>query len=152
MRGKYANVIVDISHEKVDRLFQYRIPPELLGKIEEGMAVTIPFGRGNKEIAGYVLELTDKAEYEEDKLKQIIGIRTGDMPAEAESVRLACWMKRQYGSTMITALKTVLPVKQKRKQLEKRTVCLNVSEAEAKEQLSYMKRNIRPRGRGCCRS
>ena len=31
----YANVIIDISHEKVDRPFQYRIPDALLGKIEE---------------------------------------------------------------------------------------------------------------------
>lgn len=140
MRGKYANVIVDISHEKVDRPFQYRIPPELLGKIEEGMAVTIPFGRGNKEIAGYVLELTDKAEYAEDKLKEITGIRTGDMPAEAGSVRLAGWMKRQYGSTMITALKTVLPVKQKRKPLEKRTVSLSASKEEAEKQLLWFEK------------
>lgn len=148
MRGKYANIIVDISHEKLDRPFQYRIPAGLLDKIEEGMAVTIPFGRGNKEIAGYVLEITDKAEYAEDKLKEIIGIRTGDMPAEAESVRLAGWMKRQYGSTMITALKTVLPVKQKRKQLEKRTVCLIVSKETAEEQLLlYEKKHQTARAR-----
>ena len=30
----YANVIVDISHEKVDRPFQYRIPDRLIGKVE----------------------------------------------------------------------------------------------------------------------
>ena len=27
-RGRYANIIIDISHEKVDRTFQYKIPEE----------------------------------------------------------------------------------------------------------------------------
>ena len=29
---KYANIIIDISHESVDRTFQYRIPQELEGR------------------------------------------------------------------------------------------------------------------------
>jgi primosomal protein N' (replication factor Y) len=29
----YANVIIDISHEKLDRTFQYRIPERLLAII-----------------------------------------------------------------------------------------------------------------------
>ena len=33
MNERYADVVVDISHEKLDRSFQYRIPPELAGKI-----------------------------------------------------------------------------------------------------------------------
>ena len=31
MTGRFANIIVDISHEKVDRPFQYLIPNELIG-------------------------------------------------------------------------------------------------------------------------
>lgn len=27
--AKYANIIIDISHEKLDKTFQYRIPPEI---------------------------------------------------------------------------------------------------------------------------
>ena len=32
----YANIIIDISHESVDRVFQYRVPGELAGKIRAG--------------------------------------------------------------------------------------------------------------------
>ena len=32
---------------------------------------------------------------------------------EARLIALAAWMKEQYGGTMIQALKTVLPIKQK---------------------------------------
>ena len=41
---EFVNVIVDISHEKLDRIFQYRIPEELQGKISTGMQVQVPFG------------------------------------------------------------------------------------------------------------
>ena len=53
-QGVYANVIVDISQEKLDRPFQYRIPDELKGKITAGTAVIVPFGAGNRELAAYV--------------------------------------------------------------------------------------------------
>ena len=33
MTGRFANIIVDISHEKVDRPFQYRIPDALQGEL-----------------------------------------------------------------------------------------------------------------------
>ena len=38
---KFANVIVDISHEKLDRPFGYIIPDELEKEITVGTAVTI---------------------------------------------------------------------------------------------------------------
>lgn len=65
MTGRFANIIVDISHEKVDRPFQYRIPEALMGKLAVGMAVIIPFGLGNKRMKGYVMEITDRVEYDE---------------------------------------------------------------------------------------
>lgn len=46
MTCRFANIIVDISHEKVDRPFQYRIPERLMGTIAVGMAVTIPLDEG----------------------------------------------------------------------------------------------------------
>ena len=30
----YANIIIDITHEKLDKIFQYRIPKEMEGKLE----------------------------------------------------------------------------------------------------------------------
>ena len=43
---KYANVIVDISLEKLDRTFQYRVPEALESSLEAGMQVRVPFGNG----------------------------------------------------------------------------------------------------------
>lgn len=143
MRGKYANIIIDISHEKVDRPFQYRIPERLQDSLEEGMAVTVPFGAGNRERQGYVIGITQQAEYAPEKLKEIKDIRQGELSIEADFIRLASWMRRQYGSTMITALKTVLPVRQKRKELEKKTVRLRLERPEASQLLEEFDRKHR---------
>ena len=51
-------------------------------QIAVGMAVMIPFGMGNKLIKGYVMEITDKAEYDENKLKYIDSIVKGGISAK----------------------------------------------------------------------
>lgn len=129
-KGRYANIIVDISHEKVDKPFQYKIPEKLQGRLAEGMCVQIPFGMGNRLRRGYVVEITDQAQFPDEKQKLVAGIVNDSMPVEADLVRLAAWMKDTYGSTMIAALKTVLPVKQTMKQKEKRTIVRLLTEEE----------------------
>jgi primosomal protein N' (replication factor Y) len=128
--GTYANVIIDISHEKVDRPFQYRIPDSLKEKLAVGMCVQIPFGTGNRKRKGYVIEITDKNEFPEERIKEIDGIITDNLPAEADAVRLAAWMRQTYGSTMIAALKTVLPVKRTVKAVEKKKLRRTLSAEE----------------------
>ena len=132
---KYANIIVNISNENLDRTFQYIIPEELKGLIDVGSFVKIPFGRGNKEIAGYVLEITDKANYDVDKLKSIISISNDGSLSDERLIKLAYFMKKSYGSTMINALKTVLPVKKKIKEKVSKRINLIVPDEEAKEKL-----------------
>ncbi len=119
---EYANIIIDISHEKVDRPFQYKIPDALQGKLEPGMCVQVPFGQGNRLRQGYVVEVTEKAQFPDEKMKQVEGILTGSLPVEADAIRLAVWMRQTYGSTMIAALRTVLPVKQSVKAKEKKKI------------------------------
>ena len=51
----YAKVIVDITHEKLDKIFEYHIPAELEERLHAGVEVVVPFGKGNREIKGYVI-------------------------------------------------------------------------------------------------
>lgn len=118
--AEYASVIIDISHEQLDRMFQYRIPAVLEEKIKIGMPVLVPFGNGNRMRKAYVVELSDKAQWEEEKIKEIIGVAEKELAVEDQLVELAAWIKEQYGSTMIQALKTVMPVKEKVKTRESR--------------------------------
>ena len=135
MQGKFANVIVDISHENVDRPFAYRIPERLRGVPEPGMQVTIPFGRGNTLRTGYIIEVTDEADFEESRMKELDSIREGGTQVESRLIRLAFWMKEHYGSTIIAALKTVLPARKKFKTPEKKEIRLRVSREEARQEL-----------------
>lgn len=130
----YANVIVDISLEKLDKTFQYKIPEEWQETLCVGMQVKIPFG--NRTITGYVLELTDVPEYDVTKIKPILGVAEGSVAIESQLIELAGWMRRNYGSTMNQALKTVLPIKQQTRQVQRRTVYLAAERGEAIKQLA----------------
>ena len=79
---EYANVIIDISHEKVDRPFQYRIPDRLKETLDVGDPVFVPFGRGNTQRKGYVVAFTDDADWDPDKIKEIQGIVKDNVSAQ----------------------------------------------------------------------
>ena len=113
MSQKYADIIIDISHEGVDKTFEYKIPDELSDIVQTGSVVNVPFGRWNKVQKGYVIGVKDSAEFDPEKLKEIIGIDEKAIEVEASLIRLAAWMKEAYSCTMITALRTVMPVKEK---------------------------------------
>lgn len=133
----YADIIVDITHEKLDKIFQYRIPKEMEERLQTGMEVLIPFGRANRETKGYVIGFSEKCNYDPEKIKEITQISQNHIAIEAKLVALAAWMKEHYGGTMIQALKTVLPIKQQEKQKEQRSIRLLLDRREAKERLSY---------------
>lgn len=122
MTERFARIIIDISHEKVDRTFDYRIPAGLLDEVAVGTLVLIPFGKGNSMRKGYVVGIAAHADYDPDKIKEIAGIVTDGVSAESLLISLAWWLKERYGSTMNQALKTVLPVKQKVKPREKKVL------------------------------
>lgn len=118
----YADVIVDISHEKLDKSFQYRVPEGLRAALDTGMCVTVPFGNGNKLIKGYVIGLGETCKFDPARTKDIHDIVKNGVRVEDKMIALAVWIRRNYGCTMIQALKTVLPAKQSVKKLEHRTI------------------------------
>lgn len=138
----YADIIVDISQEQLDKTFQYRIPPELENEVQIGVMVQIPFGRGNRLLTGYVIGIGSTPKIPAEKIKDIDSVSQSGIQAVGRMIQLAAWLKKQYGSTMNQALKTVLPVKEKVRQKEKKTVRLAVSKEKAAEYLAlYEKKN-----------
>ena len=127
----YADVIIDISHEKLDRSFQYRVPEKFQKEIRAGMVVAVPFGNGNHIRKGYVVGLGNEPGFEPEKMKEIQELCSGEETTESRLIALAAWMKENYGSTMIQALKTVLPIQDKLKAKEKKYICLDISQEEA---------------------
>ena len=146
----YANIIVDISQEKLDRTFSYLVPETMQNLIHVGDVVQVPFGKGNRLTKGYVVELTGTTQYQISKMKPVqeILVGTDQTTGEDRLIALAAWMRNTYGSTMIQALKTVIPIKKKIRQKEKKTLILLLSDAEAEEKLRfYEKKNQKARYR-----
>lgn len=144
----YAKVIIDITHEKLDRVFEYSIPTELEGMLKIGMEVFVPFGMGNRRTKGYIVGFSKESEYEPKKIKAIEKVVPKSVSVQSELVALAAWMKEQYGGTMIQALKTVLPIKRQEKKKEKRYVRRLVSKEEGQKKLDeFLQKNQRARAR-----
>ena len=133
MSQKYADIIINISHEAIDRTFQYNIPDELMGQIYIGMSVSIPFGAGNHLRHGYVTGLSDTPKIDESRIKEIASVSEKGIAIESSLIELAAFIKEHYGSTMINALKTVMPIKEKVRGLKKREIRLLITEAEAEK-------------------
>ncbi len=136
----YADVIVNISHENIDKAYQYRVPEEIQELVSYGAPVRIPFGRGGRIIKGYVVGLSREPCFPESKIKDIQGIVEGGLAIESQMIALAWWIKENYGSTMNDALKTVLPVKEAVKKKEKVWISLARGREETEDFLRESRR------------
>lgn len=144
MQELYADVIIDISHEAIDRAFQYVIPEQLVSQIRIGCQVNIPFGRGNSMRKGYVIGITDQTDYDRAKMKSIDSVCAEGVAAPGRLIALAGWIKENYGSTMINALQTVMPVKKTVRSVVVRYVVLSADDVESTE-YRYIKKNASAR-------
>lgn len=105
----FASVRISVPHQKLDHIFDYIIPERLENKLCKGMRVYVPFGGGNRIIEGYVVDITDKTDYDISKLKQI------ERPAEEYSIvsqnklKLADWMQEKYYCTLNACMMCIVP-------------------------------------------
>lgn len=127
---KFAEVIVDISVKSLDRTFQYRIPEEWEGEAVVGAQVTIPFGRGNRCMKGFIIGLSDMPKFDIEKTKSILSVEKQGVVAESHLLSLAYWIKVHYGSTMNDAIKAVMPVRREVKERVEKTVYARISREE----------------------
>ncbi len=101
-----AKILMDIS---LDRTFDYRIPEEFVSRIQPGVKVNVPFGRGDKQRVGCVsavFEITDEAA---EKLKYITEILE-ERPAIPEKLlKLGDWISAYYCCTREQSLRNLLP-------------------------------------------
>ena len=126
MKYEFAEVIVDIASEKLDRPFVYHIPEELATEVSAGSVVRIPFG--SREITGYVVGLKRERPEGDFEIRDILEIRTGTDTAEEHMLRLAVWMSGYYGSTTIQALKTCIPIRKRVRSRKKKDAVAAVPE------------------------
>ena len=144
----FADIIIDISHSRLDQTFQYKVPETLRDTLEPGNVVEVPFGRGDRPTKGYVLRVTEYSACPPEKLKEISRIETDLVGAESKLTALALWMRDYYGSTTVQALRTVLPFRKRAVQRKKQTVKLKLPLVEALAKLEdFRRKNQKARAR-----
>ena len=113
----FAQVIVDIAHSSVDRLFTYRAEDN----IAVGQRVLVPFGAGNKSVEGFVLGISES--YDGNiALKSIIRPMEPYTVLTREQIRLAYWIKQSYNCVLVDALRLMIPAQLRGGRVKEKTI------------------------------
>ena len=113
----YANVIVDLSAEAVDRLFTYAVPGGMA--LEPGQQVEVPFGP--RRLEGFVVSLTDKCQLPPEKVKNVIRVVRDYPSILPELMELAEWMHVRYLCNLVDALRLMIPAEMRGGRIGERT-------------------------------
>lgn len=101
----YAEIIVDIASESIDRVFTYAVPDTL--SLLPGMRVRVPFGPREKE--GFVIRLKEQADYPPEKIKPVLAALE-DYPALLPPLmELAGEIRQRAHCPLCEALRLMLP-------------------------------------------
>ena len=84
---RYAEVIVDLSADALDRRFTYMIPEGMA--LEPGMLVAVPFGP--RSLEGFVVNLTDHCDLPEEKLRPVLDVVRPEPVVLGELMAMASW-------------------------------------------------------------
>lgn len=115
----FADIIVDISIEKLNRPFTYEVPTALIDKVKIGDQVMIPFGRGNSLKKGFIIGLKEESGVDDGITLKAIDSILPDCGIYGELIKLSLFMAEQFGGTLNQALRTCLPLKKPGKVKEK---------------------------------
>lgn len=137
----YAEVVVGISIDKLDRTFCYRIP-ESFGNPDAliGTEVIVPFGKGNRETKAFVVEVKEDTDIDKSLIKDILRKSETGVQIEGKLIKLAYWLKSNYGGTVNEALRSVLQAPRKIERIKERTVSLLKDREEAEDILREFER------------
>ncbi len=100
-----AEIIVDIAHSEVDKIFDYLIPESM--RVMLGQRVYVPFG--NRRIEGYVVNIKDTSTYDNSKLKAILKVADEEPVILPEMLELAKYMVKKYNVRVVDVIRLCVP-------------------------------------------
>jgi primosomal protein N' len=122
----FAQIIVDIAHSDVDRLFTYAVPEGMA--LAVGQRVLVPFGRGNKPQEGFVLSLSEYPPEEGVRIKPVSRVLEPYPALTTEQIELARWMQQSYHCVLVDALRLMIPAQLRGRIQEKRLRLVRLAE------------------------
>ena len=103
-----AKLAIQSGLPQLDRLFDYTVPEELVGAVQVGSRVKVPFGKSKKPLDGFVVELGATSEFD-GKLSQIQSV-VGDRPAlQPDMFSLCSKLAERSASSIGELLKIAVP-------------------------------------------
>jgi len=138
---QYCEVIVDIAHANVDRLFTYRVPQDV--SAVAGSHVLVPFGSANRAREGFVIRvfgesrLPARDESEPEVVyKSVLRVIEPYPILTEEQIELAYWMQRSYHCLLVDALRLMIPAQMRGGRVhEKIERTIRLADPENAEQL-----------------
>ena len=123
-----VGVLVEIQNKRVDKVFDYLVPDDLMDTIKVGLRVVVPFGK--MELDGFVITIYDNYP-NKDSLKSIKEIIDSEIILNDELLLLGKEMKKLTLSPLICCYQVMLPKALKAKHGRKLSIkydtfyCLN---------------------------
>ena len=116
MRDMIAKVVVDVPTMQTDKPFSYLVPNEFVSLVGIGMRVHVPFGKSNRLMQGFIVDIesiSDASVDDDDKaiktLKSISEVLDFEPVLNQEQLELADAMRRTVFAYKISILKAMLP-------------------------------------------
>ncbi len=116
----FADIIIDISSEQVDRLFTYRVPDGM--DLVPGQRVEVPFGPRTRE--GFVIELKDECDLDPAMVKRVLRVLE-DYPAILpELIELSKWIRKRYHCNLVDGLRQMIPAQMRGGRVKEKQISL----------------------------
>ncbi|MGI5878916.1 MAG: replication restart helicase PriA [Christensenellales bacterium] len=132
--AQYAQIIVDIASASVDRVFDYRIPGTLAGRVVPGARVSVPFSR--RRVEGYVIALAAAPSVEASRVRDIEAVLDEEPPLLPSMLEMAAWLRDTTYCRLVDALRVMLPAQMRGDRVRVksvRTVTLAQSDEETQQ-------------------
>lgn len=146
---RFADIVVDLSADAVDRLFTYVIPEDM--DAEAGWQVQARFGL--RTVEGFVVSVSERCSLPPERVKPLLKALHGYPVILPELLELAEWMHQRYICNLVDALRLMIPSQMRGDRVRarlRRVATLNMTEEEvacfrkenprAKVQLSILER------------
>lgn len=113
----YADVIVDIVHNDVDKIFEYSVDCD---NVKVGSRVVVPFG--TKFIEGIVIGIKEKSNFSPERIKPIKSVLDEVPVLTDETLSLMKYIVSECYVTKASALRLFLPVEMRKGKVKERIV------------------------------
>ena len=112
-----AEVIVDIAHSEVDKVFDYDCGGL---DVSVGSRVIVPFGK--MKIEGVVIALKQTSEFRANGIKKIIRLLDSSPAITKECIELLSFMRAKYHLTKASILRLFLPTEMRKGKVREKLV------------------------------